>query len=449
METPRPTGHPADPIQALRQALEGRGAVASVDLQRALGASQPSISRLLASAASQVLVLGRGRATRYALPHGIGAAAAEQPLTWIDDQGTAHDIGRLAFGSGGWVHVQVGKMLAHAAGALPWFLAPLRGEGFLGRALARRLAPQGLPSDPAAWSIEQVLLAALHTPDAPGALRLGDAATTHAGDDLPSLEGLSSTRALALLDTLADRAAQDLPAGSSAGGEQAKFLLRDHDAHPLIAKFSPPRGTPFGDRWSDLLHAESLALEILAAHGVPVAHTRVVTTPRRTVLLSRRFDRVGRHGRRHVVPLWAVHDAFVPGPRRHWAATCEVLEARRRLPPGSAAQALALRRFGRLIGNTDMHFGNLSLRVERDDLATGRGRLAPLYDMLPMRWRPDTSSGEMGLLPFEPDAADLDSPARALAALFWDRMAQSQDIGREFRRLAGEQARRCAVRAVS
>jgi hypothetical protein len=175
---------------------------------------------------------------------------------------------------------------------------------------------------------------------------------------------------------------------------------------------------------------------------VPVADTRVMTTARRTVLLSRRFDRVGRHGRRHVVPLWAAHEAFVPGPKRDWASTCSVLEARRRLPAGSAAHALALLQFGRLIGNTDMHFGNLGLWVDREQLFAGRFRLAPLYDMLPMRWRPDVSSGELGLLPFEPDAADLASGARSLAAEYWRRVAASPPISRGFRKLAGEQARR-------
>ncbi len=435
---------PNDTIQALRRVLEDRGAASSVDLQRALGLSQPSVSRLLNAAATQVMVLGRGRATRYALPQRIGGAAAEQPLAWVDEAGVAHPFARLGFGHGGCVHVQAGTLLLHTVGALPWFMAPLRAEGFLGRALARQLAAQGFPSDPSVWSIEQVLMAALHMPDAPGALRLGDAPFGTAGltTELPTLEGASATNSATLLDVLADQTAKGLPAGSSAGGEQAKFLLRDHDGHPLLAKFSPPRGTPFGERWNDLLHAEALALALMAAHGVPVAEARVVSTSRRTVLLSRRFDRVGRHGRRHVVPLWAVHEAFVPGPPRHWAATCDVLEARRRLPVGSAARVLALQQFGRLIGNTDMHFGNLSLWVDREQIMGGRFRVAPVYDMLPMRWRPDVSTGEMGLLPFEPDAGDVASAARKLASIYWGQVEASAAISRGFRKLAGEQARR-------
>ena len=56
-----------------------------------------------------------------------------------------------------------------------------------------------------------------------------------------------------------------------------------------------------------------------------------------------------------------MHDAFVPGARQHGAATCEALARLRRLPPQAPVQVGALLQFGRLIGNSDMHFGNLSL----------------------------------------------------------------------------------------
>jgi hypothetical protein len=81
--------------------------------------------------------------------------------------------------------------------------------------------------------------------------------------------------------------------------------------------------------------------------------------------------------------------------------------------------------------------------LEREQIYVGRFRSAPLYDMLPMRWRPDTSSGETSLLPFEPDAADLASEARPLAADYWRQVAESPPFSRRFRKLAGEQARRC------
>lgn len=67
-----------------------------------------------------------------------------------------------------------------------------------------------------------------------------------------------------------------------------------------------------------------------------------------------------RIGRRHAGPLWAVHEAFVGGALRHLAASCESLVHQRRLPAEATAQAEALRHFDQLIGNTDMHLGNVS-----------------------------------------------------------------------------------------
>ena len=132
-----------------------------------------------------------------------------------------------------------------------------------------------------------------------------------------------------------------------------------------------------------------------------------------------------------------MHAAFVPGGRQHWGATCRELERQRRLPPGAGAQAEALLHFGRLIGNTDMHFGNLSLWVQPDDVPRGRfSGLAPVYDMLPMRWRPDMAQGLVDIAPFEPDAVALGSPAREVALQFWQRLAAVAEVSRPLRRTA-------------
>lgn len=418
---------------ALLAALRRLGPARSAQLQAALGVSQPTVSRLVARAGAEVLTLGRARRSRYALPQGLLGAAARQPLHWVDAGGRISRLGTLSALQGGWLHLQVDGAESLHDGALPWWLAPLRAEGFLGRALAQALQLHGLPADPAEWSLQQQLFAALQQTDAPGALVLGDPRTPQ----LPLAEDAG-------LDALADGAAARLPTAASVGGEQPKFLARQADGQPVLVKFSPLRGTPFGERWHELLQLEHLALQLLAEHGVAVALPRVVAGPRRTHLVSPRFDRVGSTGRRHVVALGAVHDAFVPAARQHWAASCEQLVAQRRLPPAAAAQVHALRQFGRLIGNTDMHFGNLSLWVEREDLVRGRFTLAPLYDMLPMRWRPDSSSGELGLLPFEPEPLDLQGPARPLALAFWQRAAQLATLSPAFRGLAGQMAQRLA-----
>ena len=437
----------ADLSTQLLAALARRGVADSGALQAALDRSQPTVSRVLAGLSSQLLVLGAGRRTRYALPHGILGLPAQQPLLAVHEDGQVEHWGRLSFLQGQRVHVRAPGIDLLVQGKLPWFLAPLRGEGFIGRLRARELAAWGLPANPEQWTLEQTLFAALHTPDAPGALQLGE------GLPAAALQppGTSAFTGAADWDALADATAQTGHAGSSAGGEQAKFLTREvsggENGSALLVKFSPPRSTPFGSRWHDLLHAEALALAVLGEHGVAVADTRVVESARRTYLASRRFDRHGKSGqmgRSHVVPLHAVHDAFVPGPRQHWAATCAALAQQRRLPAEAAAQVRALRQFGRLIGNTDMHFGNLSLRVALPDLAHGRFTLAPVYDMLPMRWRPDLHSGELGMLPFTPEPEDLQSAALPVALGFWQRCVQSPALSAEFRALAGTMALRLA-----
>ena len=420
--------------------LAARGVADSGALQAALGRSQPTVSRLLAGLSSQLLVLGAGRRTRYALPQGILGLPAQQPLLAVHEDGQVERWGRLSFLQGQRVHVQAAGVDVLVQGRLPWFLAPLRGEGFIGRLRARELAAWGLSANPEQWTLEQTLFAALHTPDAPGALQLGEDPPAAAADPPTGSGGCTAD-----WDASADAAAHTGRAGSSAGGEQAKFLTRDVDGTALLVKFSPLRPSPFGTRWHDLLHAEALALAVLGEHGVPVARAHIVETARRTCLVSRRFDRHGPHGRSHVVPLHAVHDAFVPGPRQHWAATCSALVQQRRLPAEAGAQARALLHFGRLIGNNDMHFGNLSLHVAWADLAHGRFTLAPVYDMLPMRWRPDPQSGELGLWPFTPEPADLQSAARPVALLFWQRCAASPALSAEFRALAAVMAQRLAA----
>ncbi len=428
-----------DPLrEALLAELARRGAVRSNDLQRALGRSQPTLSRALRALGPRVAVLGRRRSARYALVQPLRGWYGQQPLSWTDPEGRRRAWGVLTHLGAGRLHVQAPGVDLSTDGALPWFLAPLRLKGFLGRLWARSAAAAGLDPNPERWRADEllaVLLQRVH--DLPGAIRLGEPVA----DPVVAAQRDEAQR-LAQFDELAADVARTLPAGSSAGGEQAKFLLDDASGH-WLAKFTPPRGTPFGERWHDLLHAEALALEVLAENGVEVAPARIMTSATRTYLASPRFDRVGAAGRRHVVALDAVHEAFVAGPRRDWAATCEALAGQHRLPRDAGAQARALLQFGRLIGNTDMHFDNLSVVVASpDDLARGRFTLAPVYDMLPMRWRPDSASGELGLEPFTPDRADLDSAAQPVALRFWQQLADSSAVSGGFRRLAGAMAQR-------
>ncbi|HSV47965.1 MAG TPA: hypothetical protein VLJ58_19395, partial [Ramlibacter sp.] len=240
--------------------LMARGLASSHDLQLALGKSQPTVSRLLSALSSDVLTLGRARATRYGLPKSIHGLPAQQPLWWTAEDGVARRIGTLSLLATELVHIDSEFVAGTAKASLPWYLAPLQAQGFLGRLLAQRLANSGVDPNPERWSLETQLFGALHLHDAPGAMTVGDPAaepTKH-----PAIP-VDPKAMAAALDGLALDVARTLPAGSSAAGEQPKFLALLEDGRHILVKFAPPRNTPFGARWSDLLRAEALASGVL------------------------------------------------------------------------------------------------------------------------------------------------------------------------------------------
>lgn len=434
-----------DPKEArLISYLQQHGVSSAAELQAALRVSQPTVSRLITSLSRQVLRLGEGRACRYALAHAIGPLAAQQTIWRVDEHGQRHALGLLSFLARSQVHISaagVNLLFEPTARAeLPWFLAPLRAQGFLGRLMARRLTSMGLSDDLEHWDTHSLLLAALHTTDAPGSLVLGEVSLDTPPTALPVLPGANQGDTL---DALSQDIARSLPAGSSAGGEQPKLLAQTAAGQPVLVKFSPPLQTPFGDRWSDLLHAEAWAGQVLQRHGLVAAPSVAITTRERTYLLSTRFDRIGSAGRTHAVALGAVHNEFVPGNYVNWASSCEALARQGRLPAQDAQNAVFLLQFGRLIGNTDMHSGNLSLKVQGQSLAEivrGQFELAPCYDMLPMRFKPDPLVGLNDYAPFTPDLALAGAAVRRAAAEYWSCLAQLPAVSAPLRQLAGVMA---------
>ena len=417
---------------ALLSVMERRGIVSSQELQAAIGKSQATVSRLLAGLAAYVIPIGRARSARYGLLKSIHGAGCQQPIWWTAETGEVQRLGTLSFLDGDLIHVDTDFGERRSKGAMPWFLAPLRARGYLGRQLAQQLLVAGLPNDPERWSLEHILFAALHLADAPGAITLGEPPASSPPvlpDDAKLLQQALDTLALSLI--------KSPPVGSSAGGEQPKFIAVHEDGRHVLVKFTPPRGSPFGERWHDLLHAECLANQVLAEHGVPVAKTSIVESAARTYLLSERFDRIGAHGRCHVIAIGDAHAAFVHGSYSNWATTGEALARQRRLSANDALRIAALRRFGQLIGNTDMHSGNLGLMVAAADLGPGRFTLAPVYDMLPMRWRPDAAfGGAPDYAPFELDAKALSSGAAGPARAYWLRLALLPAISPPLRAVA-------------
>jgi hypothetical protein len=418
-------------------ALHAKGLCTARELQTATGKSQATVSRLLAELSKQVLALGQGRARSYGLGLPIRGLPAQQAVYIVDEAGRVTQAGQVSLLTGHTLHTTLGSHNWVTRNALPWVLAPLQAQGFLGRLLAQRLHAAGMPNDPERWALPEVLFAALQTSDAPGAIVLGNPATPLPTARLP--DGDTQPDALAAeLDRHSADVANTLPAGSSAGGEQPKFLAQLADGSHVLVKFTPPRGTPFGERWHELLMAEALALDTLRAHGLVSAVTSLQHGATRSYLLSQRFDRIGTQGRRHVVAIGAVHDGQLSDTYQHWAHSGHQLASRKQLSLRDAGQIETALHFGRLIGNTDMHSGNLSLFVEPSRPGRPWFSLAPIYDMLPMRWRPDANMGAPDYRAFEPHHLSLQSAARPVASAFWLALASDARFSTRLREVAQE-----------
>lgn len=429
----------------LRSLLAKGPPLTANQLQTATGRGQASVSMALGKLGSAVCKIGAARSTRYALTQPILGLPAQQSVTLAAPNADHGKFGELTFLQGNAVYVRgprKSQWLAQAA--LPWWLTPLRPQGFLGRQYAR-LRPD-FAADPDDWTLAQVLyIAANHAADPPGAFSIASMESSTLASQHAPTEPLARA---AYFDQLASVAAQGLPAGSSAGGEQPKFLCVVDGEH-VIVKFTPPRGTPFGERWHDLLAFEQLALQVLGEQGLPVARSELVCSARRSYLLSRRFDRSALTGKRHVVAATAIHAEFVPTPRRHWIATCEALVAQKLLAPAALQQVAHSYLFGEFIGNTDMHFGNLSFFVDDVTLPKAKLRLepTPVYDMLPMMWRPGVHSGNLEPDPLRQPAlpagyAHAAALAKAWALDYWQRAEALPGLNDALRPLCRENARR-------
>lgn len=437
MPTPRLT---PQVLQALRQ----HGGVASaVELQAALGVSQPTVSRALAPLvqSGQVHKVGAARSQRYVLPRAVPGVGATVPVMRVDAQGRPTPFGRLTPLAGGAVWVDEADGLSQRHDGLPWFLDDMRPQGFMGRTFAQAHPALQLGTNPRDWSADDVLRAlALFGDDLPGNLIVGEAAFQRF-HTLP--ERASQVASADDYPRLADLAMQGTQGGSSAGGEQPKFCTLRAGRHVLV-KFSPAGTAPTDQRTRDLLVCEHLALQTLAQAGVPAARTRLHTGAGRVFLESERFDRppIGPDnprglGRIGMVSL-QVYDAEYVGQMDNWAATAERMQARGLLTPEDARHLRLLEAFGALIANTDRHYGNISLLLHDDDW-----RLSPTYDMLPMLYAPvggELVPRDFAALPRQPTAATLPEWAHAqtLAQTFWQAAATDERISPAFRALAAE-----------
>lgn len=367
-------------------------ATASV-LSAALDISQPTFSRWWKTITDGV-ALGAGKARRYALRRKIAGVAVPIPMFQVDASGRVAPVGQLDTLEGGfYALMQTADTPYRLFQGMPFFLADLRPQGFLGRMEPGKHPELGLPADIVQWTPEQVLkYIARRSEQAVGNLILGNESYARYLAEMPALAQsvLSDARRHEHYPVMAGHAMQGKPPGSSAGGEQPKFTAVLQRAFPpakiehVIVKFSPPLDTPGGRRWGDLLLCEHLALEVLARHGIATASTAIVEAGERIFLEVVRFDRNGLTGRLPMATLSAL-DGDLGMLDQSWSAAAQELARLGQLPDDDVATVEILDLYGALIGNTDRHHGNLAMSWEFDRPY----RLLPAYDMLPMLYRPN------------------------------------------------------------
>lgn len=425
-------------------ALAG-GPASGAQLRTQLGISQPTLSRLIDSARTEIAVLGRGRTTRYALYRSIRDLPPEVPVNRITALGDAQRIGTLVTirPDRFWFEDLEKRRASAEFRSLPWFMTDMRPQGYLGRIFPRTHAELDLPDRVEDWNEDQVLYAiARRGEDTAGNLVVGEESLARWTGTRVADAPIAPENRLHRYGELADRTVAGYPPGSSAGGEQPKFTavvtspLRTaaESTRHLLVKFSGTPDTAAARRWADLLLAEHLAGLVLGEHGHAAARSEYLDDGRRAYLEVQRFDRIGTRGRLGLVSLGALDDEFV-GERRGWSESAAALLRARVISADDARELRWLSAFGALIGNTDMHLGNASFLTE--DRRTFR--LAPSYDMLPMLFAPvrdEVPAREFTRPEPRPGQAEQWLSALEAAREYWRRLAEDERLSRDFRPLA-------------
>jgi DNA-binding transcriptional ArsR family regulator len=418
--------------------------LSGTELAARLGVSQPTASRLLRQYQAQILTTGQARRTRYILRRAVADVTAPVPIYEIDAKGASRRIAWLHPVAATRFHVEscCDEVDSATYDDWPWWLHQLRPAGFLGRHVAGLHPDLGLPEEPRSWNGDQVLRYLNHHGYfGSGALIVGEPAMAQwvrsADARLPA-----DVAPRELYPTLVNDVLAGAPPGSSVEGEQPKFLVARTASRPeRLVKFSPPITDAVGRRIADLLLAEHHALRALSNEGSPAACSSIVEADERVFLETERFDRTttGRLGLLALEPfdLQFVGDAG----RNRWPQIVKRLIGVERMPESVLSPVQRLHAFGHLIGNDDMHTGNLSFMV-RGHRVFG---VAPAYDMVPMRFSPlrgELPERELTVAPSSDIPRSIWEWAARVAEGFWFTVAADVRISANFRRLAEQCASR-------
>lgn len=423
----------------IKRYLQRAGASSAKDVMRHLNISQPVFSRLVGRMERDILVAGGARSTRYALKREMPDVGGAVPIYKIDERGESHHMAVLhaIWPKGFYLEAKVEDINNGFFDDLPYFLEDLRPNGFLGRMVPKRHPELNAPDDIRLWSADHCLkYLTRFGADSIGNFILGDKAF---GLYLAQVKNPADLVGIEEMPFAYAKMANDVitfgPAGSSAGGEQPKFLaVKGADRIPVLVKFSPPVVDQISGRMADLLMCEHIAHGVMEGHGFQAAKSEIIRHDGRVFLEIERFDRVGATGRRGLISLGALCAQFA-GIFNRWSEATGELARQKIIDADAQTTIRALEMFGRLIANTDMHMANLSFFTKGEAIAG----LSPVYDMLPMMYAPRNAQIiELNFDPPLPRPLDADIWDRALSAAcdFWNRVSTCEEISAGFKSIA-------------
>lgn len=399
------------------RALSG-GPRTVAQLIQALNVSQPTLSRTIRGLFQRVTsfrVTGQ-RTPLYALLRQLpmGLSGRQRVYRYLA-QGQIRPFADVEFLAGGGTLERAGQVTRLYEGLPPYmvFAAP---SGFMGRQLAHEAARlQPFPANLQDWNDEH-RVAYLFTQglNLPGNLVFGDVPLQREME-LRAAAAVPAAEKLAHYEEMASNL-QASAYGSSAGGEQPKFLSLTEDSGHVIVKFAKR-----GSRMAELLPLEHLALRTLREVDVPAAQTQLLAGGDHVFLEVARMDRVGLTGRIGMLSAGSVDDEFF-GQRDTWPEFARRCQRAKFLRPSDVLQVLTMAAFSELIGNTDRHFENISLLIDEDGEYSG---IAPAYDILPMRYASIGGGVDPELRPIEPQIGSIGpepqvwSRAAKAAERFW------------------------------
>lgn len=411
--------------------------VTSVDVMRKFNTSKPSAIKMLNYL--EAIAIGKSVSRFYILPIKVKDIGSQWNIYQVDEEANIAKIGVLHNTSDGFYFDadypsffgdEFDKKIFPG---IPWFLNEHRPQGYVGRNIVYNLSKSsGISNDLKSWNDKDIINYAVRFGnDLSGALIVGDDAKEIflQGRDVDIEE--SARRKM--YPVFAREAISNGVPRSSAAGEQPKFcaLIKstDNTYRNVIVKFTGEMNNDINRRWADLLVCEYIALQVLGKYGFPVAKAELIPSENRMFLEYERIDRVGRYGRRMTSSLTGIDSAFIGVGDGPWAEAMR--KASEYFDADEIEMVERIYNFGFAIGNTDMHFGNISFYLPRKPPF----KLAPIYDMLPMFYAPlSDNSLRSEALKFIPPSKE----SKALAKEFWEAVKTHKKVSDAFKKIAEE-----------